>query len=175
MHIYGAYVNQKVNQLHNEKENFLIQGFAKDVNEVMQDARVCLAPIRFGAGLKGKLIDAMKNGTPCVTTSIGAEGLFGDFWGNGFVEDNPQDFVDKAVTLYKEERIWEEKQNNGFRLLNERFNNDEHQSNFIKRLNHVMASLEAHRLQNFTGQMLLHHHLQSTKYLSRWIEEKNKN
>ncbi|MDB9960565.1 glycosyltransferase family 4 protein [Oceanihabitans sp.] len=175
MHIYGAYASQKVNQLHNEKEKFLIQGFAKDVNLVMQDARVCLAPIRFGAGLKGKLFDAMKNGTPCVTTSIGAEGVFGPFDINGFVEDNAQDFADKAVTLYNEEQIWKEKQSNGFQVINERFNKIEHQSGFIKRLNKVLTNIEAHRLQNFTGQMLWHQNMQSTKYMSKWIEEKNKN
>ena len=172
MHIYGAYASQKVNQLHNEKEKFLIQGFAKDVNLVMQDARVCLAPIRFGAGLKGKLFDAMQNGTPCVTTSIGAEGVFGPFDINGFVEDNAQDFADKAVTLYNEEQIWKEKQSNGFQVINERFNKIEHQSGFIKRLNKVLTNIEAHRLQNFTGQMLWHQNMQSTKYMSKWIEEK---
>uniref|UniRef100_UPI0040476372 hypothetical protein n=1 Tax=Mariniflexile sp. TaxID=1979402 RepID=UPI0040476372 len=62
MHVYGAYANQKVNQLHNQKEGFLIKGFAEDVNEVMQKAKICLATVRFGAGLKGKLADAMQNG-----------------------------------------------------------------------------------------------------------------
>ena len=78
VHIYGSYVNQKIDQLHDEKEGFLIKGFIENVNEVMCKARVCLVPLQFGAGLKGKMIDAMTNGTPCVTTSIGAEGLFGD-------------------------------------------------------------------------------------------------
>ena len=175
MHVYGAYASQKVNQLHNEKENFFIKGFTEDVNDVMQKARVCLAPIRFGAGLKGKLIDAMQNGTPCVTTPIGSEGLFGSFEANGFVEDNPKDFADKAVQLFEEESAWKEKQKIGFQIINERFSKEIHQSNFLKRLNHVKNNLESHRLQNFTGQMLFHHQLQSTKYLSRWIEEKNKN
>jgi len=174
MHIYGAYASQKVNQLHNEKEKFLIQGFAEDVNVVMQNARVCLAPIRFGAGLKGKLFDAMQNGTPCVTTSIGAEGVFGTFDSNGFIEDNAQDFADQAVTLYNEKHIWNEKQSNGFQLINKRFNKIQHQLGFIKRLNEVLTNLKAHRLQNFTGQMLWHQNMQSTKYLSKWIEEKNK-
>ncbi|HEX9600102.1 MAG TPA: glycosyltransferase family 4 protein, partial [Mariniflexile sp.] len=93
LHIYGAYASQKVNQLHNEKDHFLIKGFADDVNKMMQNVKVCLAPIRFGAGLKGKLMDAMQNGTPCVTTTVGAEGMFGDFEPNGFVEDEPEAFV----------------------------------------------------------------------------------
>jgi len=174
MHIYGAYANQKVNQLHNEAENFLIRGFAEDVNLVMQNARVCLAPIRFGAGLKGKLIDAMLNGTPSVTTTVGVEGLVGSSESNGFVEDYPQDFANKAVTLYYDIILWKEKQNNGFRLLNERFNKNNLQTNFINSIYKITDNLEAHRQQNFIGQMLSQHHLQSTKYMSKWIEEKNR-
>ncbi len=68
MHVFGAYSSQKVNQLHNEKDGFLIKGFANNVNHVMQKAKGCLAPLQFGAGLKGKIFDAMINGTPCITS-----------------------------------------------------------------------------------------------------------
>ena len=47
----------------------------------MQQARVCLAPLRFGAGIKGKLAEAMFCGTPNVTTNIGIEGMaMGSDW-----------------------------------------------------------------------------------------------
>ena len=75
LHIYGAYLPRNVLQLHKPSEGFNVRGRATSVNKVMGRARVNLAPLRFGAGLKGKLIDAMYNGTPSVTTSIGAEGL----------------------------------------------------------------------------------------------------
>ncbi len=175
LHIYGAYVSQKVNQLHNEKQGFLVKGFAQNVNAVMKNAKVCLAPIRFGAGLKGKLIDAMKNGTPCITTAVGAEGMFGKFEANGFVEDAPDLFVNKAISLFNEEILWEVKQSNGFKIINERFNKNKHQDNFSKQINHTLNSLQSHRFGNFTGQMLQHHTLQSTKFMSKWIAEKNKN
>ncbi len=175
LHIYGAYVSQKVNQLHNKKEGFLIKGFADDVNEVMQQARVCLAPIRFGAGLKGKLVDAMLNGTPCVTTTIGAEGMFGDCNANGFIEDTPESFVIKAVQLYQNETLWNEKQQNGFLVINERFNNNHFQQKLATIIEETTQQLNKKRLHNFTGQMLMHHTLQSTKFMSKWIEAKNTN
>jgi glycosyltransferase involved in cell wall biosynthesis len=68
LNIYGAYPSQ-VLQLNNVK--VLIRGRAADANEVVQQARVVLAPLRFGAGIKGKLVEAMLCGTPSVTTSIG--------------------------------------------------------------------------------------------------------
>ncbi len=174
LHVYGAYASQKVNQLHNDKEGFLIKGFAEDVNVVMQNARVCLAPIRFGAGLKGKLVDAMKNGTPCVTTSIGAEGMFGHIEPNGFIEDNPKLFSNKAIALFQNETIWKAKAANGFDLINQRFNKIKQQQKLIGFVKATTQQLKQHRLNNFTGQMLHHHMLQSTKFMSKWIEEKNK-
>ncbi|AUS04157.1 glycosyltransferase family 4 protein [Pseudotamlana carrageenivorans] len=173
LHIYGAYASQKVTQLHNEKQGFFIKGFAEDVHEVMQKAKVCLAPLRFGAGLKGKLIDAMQNGTPCVMSSIAAEGMFGDFEYNGFIADEVQAFVDKAVQLYENETLWTEKQRHGFPVINERFNKQQHVNQFFEVLENTLIHLHDKRLHNFTGQMLQHHTMQSTKFMSKWIEAKN--
>ena len=175
LHIYGAYASQKVNQLHNEKEGFLINGFAEDVNVVMQQAKVCLAPIRFGAGLKGKLVDAMQNGTPCMMTSLAAEGMFENLQPNGFIEDNPQEFANKAVQLYQKEILWNEKQQNGFQIINKRFNKVEFQQKLALILEEITEQLHNKRLNNFTGQLLQHHTLQSTKFMSKWIEEKQSN
>ncbi len=174
MHVYGAYASQKVNQIHDEKEGFLIKGFAPNVNEVMHQSKVCLAPIRFGAGLKGKLVDAMQNGTPCVTTTIGAEGLFGALKPNGFIADDAQEFADKAVELFTNEIVWKEKQHSGFKIINQRFEKDRFASLFMNKVNAIQDTFKQHRMQNFTGIILQHHSLQSTKFMSKWIEEKNK-
>jgi hypothetical protein len=174
IYVYGAYASQKVNQLHNEKQGFLVKGFAKNVNTVMQRARVCLAPIRFGAGLKGKLIDAMNNGTPCLLTNIAAEGMYGNLAPNGFIEDNPEVFANKAVKLFLDETEWNTKQNNGFKIINQRFNKNMHRDKCLGAIKTTIKHIGNHRLNNFTGQMLQHHYLQSTKFMSKWIEEKNK-
>ena len=174
LHIYGAYSSQKVEQLHNEEEGFLIKGFAEDVNQVMQNAKVCLAPIRFGAGLKGKLVDAMQNGTPCMMTTIASEGMFGNLESSGFIADTPGDFANKVIELYLNEILWKEKQYNGFQIINSRFNKIQFQKAFIEKVEQATQQLHNKRLSNFTGQMLQHHILQSTKYMSKWIEEKNK-
>ncbi len=174
LHIYGAYASQKVNQLHNEKDGFLIKGFAENVNTVMQQSKLCLAPLRFGAGLKGKLMDAMQNGTPCVMTSLASEGMFGNLDVNGFVEDHPLEFAKKAVQLYQHETLWNEKQQNGFETINKRFNKNEFQQKLALIINETKRNLNTIRLNNFTGQMLQHHTMQSTKFMGKWIEEKNK-
>src|SRR5690606_11437082 len=56
VHIYGAYAPQQILQLNNKKEGFIIKGWAENAESVMKTYRLQLAPLRFGAGLKGKLL-----------------------------------------------------------------------------------------------------------------------
>jgi hypothetical protein len=173
LHIYGAYKSQKVIQLNNTKDRFLIKGFAEDVNVVMQNAKICMAALRFGAGLKGKLTDAMQNGTPCAMSNIAAEGMFNNLEPNGYVEDNPEIFAKKAITLYTNSKIWKTAQHNGFKVLNQRFNKVNFETNFTLKIIDLVENLKTHRQANFMGQLLMHHSIQSTKYMSKWIEVKN--
>jgi len=173
LHIYGAYASQKVFQLHNEKDGFLIKGFTKDVNLVMQQAKVCLAPLRFGAGLKGKLVDAIMNGTPSIMSTVAAEGMFGTMQPGGFISDTPEEFAQNAVTLYQNNSIWSEKHHLGFNVINMRFNGEILYKKLEEAIEKAFQQLNNIRLNNFTGQMLWHHTLLSTKYMSKWIEEKN--
>jgi glycosyltransferase involved in cell wall biosynthesis len=174
LEIYGAYPSQKVFQLHNEKDGLLIKGRAESAQEVISKARVVLAPLRFGAGIKGKLLEAMEYGTPSVTTLIGAESMFGELDWNGSITDDPHQFADAAVQLYLDEIFWKQSQQNGFSIINQRFLKELFEDKFETRLSLLLLNLEQHRRNNFIGQMLMHHTLQSTKYLSRWIEEKNR-
>ena len=174
LNIYGAYPSQKVLQLHNPKENFNIIGRAGNAKETIAKHRVLIAPIQFGAGVKGKFIDAMHVGTPSVTTSIGAEAMKGNLEWNGYVEDDLELFVSKAVELYQDKNKWSIAQQNGAQIINKRYSKNKFQDEFIAQTDLIYKDLKAHRQQNFFGQLLNHHTAQSTKYLSLWIEEKNK-
>nr|WP_315172386.1 glycosyltransferase [uncultured Flavobacterium sp.] len=172
--IYGAYPSQKVLQLHQPKTNFFIMGRAEDAQEVVQQSKVVLAPLCFGAGIKGKLLEAMQTGTPSVTTTIGAESMQGDLPWNGYVSDAVEDFVDAAVQLYTDKSIWLTSQRYGFSILNKRYQKDLFEGVFVERLHHLLSAIEEHRRNNFYGALLQHHTLASTKYMSKWIEAKNK-
>jgi Glycosyl transferases group 1 len=174
LEIYGAYASQKVLQLHAPKDGFLIMGRAKNANEVVSNARVVLAPLRFGAGIKGKLLEAMQCQTPSVTTTIGAESMQGNLPWNGFVTDNPQTFAGHAVQLYQDKTLWQEAQQNGIAIINHRYLKVLFENDFKEKIDFLQTHLQQHRTTNFMGSLLQHHTLQSTKYMSRWIEEKNK-
>ena len=174
LHVFGSYANDYAKQLQNENDNFFIQGFTPDVDMIMKNAKICISPLRFGAGLKGKFFDAMKNGTPFITTSIGAEGILDPKQIYNFVTDDASIMIDHIVQLYTSEELWSLQQSLGFSILSEKFNKSIHLDKFAYRLNQIIESRHEHRLSNFTGLMLQHHMMQSTMYMSRWIEEKNK-
>ncbi|NVK52455.1 MAG: glycosyltransferase family 4 protein [Flavobacteriaceae bacterium] len=175
IHIYGAYPTQQILELHNEKEGFVLKGFVKEIQEVVLNAKVVLAPLRFGAGIKGKLTEAMLCGTPSVTTTIGAEGMHNDLPWNGFIEDDFERFAEKAVQLFTNKDLWNASQQNGVEIINAIYDKEKLSIPFIRKIEKTQENLESHRQQNFLGSMLHHQSLQATKYLSKWIEAKNKN
>ncbi len=177
LHIYGSYPPPKATSLNNPKTGFLIKGWADDAYEVIENSKVCLAPIRFGAGIKGKLLDAMIMQTPSITSSVGSEGMYdseNETW-PGFISDEVEEFAKKAVELYNDKKLWNEAKINSSILLKSKYDADILSKQLIEKIDEVYENIEEHRLENFTGSMLKHHTMASTKYMSQWIEEKNKN
>ena len=173
MHVYGAYTSPKVEQLHSEEQGFLIKGRAKSSKEVISRARLLLAPIRFGAGLKGKLVEAMQYGTPSITSEVGAEGFKYENQWNGAIANSPIEFANHAIQHYRDEELWEKKQEIGFSIFNSLFDVKEHSVRLESKLVETHSKLKSHRNKNFIGSMLLHHTMNSYKYMSKWIEAKN--
>lgn len=175
MQVYGAYVSSKVQQLHNEKQGFYINGRAEDALEAIQNARVLLAPLRFGAGIKGKLLEAMAVGTPSITTTIGMEGIGEEKCWNGFVTNDMGIFVASAISLYQDEKLWGEKQEIGYQIVKENFQKVSFEKPFQDAIQQLLQNYKKRRNINFIGSLLQQQQFNSTKYLSKWIEEKNKN
>ena len=174
LHIYGSYPPPKATALNNPKTGFLIKGWADNAFDVMQSARVCLAPLRFGAGIKGKLLEAMIMQTPSVTTNIGAEGMHNDLPWPGKIANTADDFANAAVEMYTNQSDFEQAQQDGNTLLNTLYDKAQLSTVLIKKIDSISCDLSAHREKNFTGQMLKHHTMRSTQYMSQWIAEKNK-
>ena len=120
--------------------------------------------------------------TPNVTTAIGSEGMHGEQPWPGTVitevaqindADPAQQFADAAVALYQDPMRWQQAQLQGLALLQQRYDGVPLGAQLISRINEVASGLDAHRLANFTGSMLRHHTMMSTKYMSQWIAAKN--
>jgi O-antigen biosynthesis protein len=116
----------------------------------------------------------MLTGTPSVTTTIGAEAMKGDLSWNGIIEDDLTTFAEQAAQLCQHETEWHTAQQHGVQIINERYAVAVFADPFMQRVNELFSGLTKHRQNNFLGQILNHHTAQSTKYMSLWIEEKNK-
>ncbi|WP_119396254.1 glycosyltransferase [Salinibius halmophilus] len=173
LHIYGSYPPPKATALHNPKKGFHIKGWANDAFEVLSKARVCLAPLRFGAGIKGKFVDALQVGTPSVTTSIGSEGMFAPWPGQ--VANDVDALVEAAVQLYQDPEQWQTAHEHAKQLAARYYQAVAYQAELAARLDQLLSELETHRANNFIGAMLQHQTLKSTQYMSQWIEQKQLN
>ncbi len=173
MHIYGAYPSDKVWQLNQPKQGFRIMGRAEHAIDTLKKYRILLAPIPFGAGLKGKFIDALFAGIPSISSKVGAEAMFKDQQWPGYIADATEEIVDKAVSLYQDQHAWESAANRSQQILESLI--DPHWGkDFISELERIQRAPDSHRRKNMIGQILWSNQFLSSKYLSQWIEEKNR-
>lgn len=102
-------------------ESVCLTGYVPDIDDYWQGCRVLVAPIRFGAGVKGKIGEAISYGLPVVTTSIGAEsfGFTPDV--DVMIADEPASFAESVVRLYSHKELWEKLAENGRRHIEKYF------------------------------------------------------
>lgn len=176
LHIYGAYCPPSIQALHKPSTGFLVHGFVESLDKALLDKRVMLAPLRYGAGIKGKIIDAWMYGMPVVTTCIGSEGItqtsldniHEDTWG-GIVADNIDDFANGAIELYTNKDTWKGATETATAIISEQF--EESQFNVVSAaLKNAVRNRQARRSKDYVGSILWHQTTRSTEYFSRWIE-----
>lgn len=176
LHCYGSYGERYAGELTAPKEGFFFKGRADDALATMREYRVNLAPLRFGAGLKGKLFDGFQSGTPSVGTAIAYEGIVADVSRAvetlPQIQDVPEHFAAAAVKLYRDAAAWREVQQWGADVVEERFCRADWGPVLPKLLEDARATLAQDRARNFIGRMLQHHQHKSTEYMSRWLELK---
>ena len=155
LHVYGAYVTAKVQQLHDPDNGFLIKGWAKDKQKAFEQSKLCLVPVRFGAGQKGKLFEAMIHGTPAITSSTGAESMGPISDWDDRILDEPKAFAQKAIEIYGNKESWQQAQTAGFKIINENFNREFHENLLENRIASISDQLKSHRKKNFMGKKIL--------------------
>lgn len=174
LHLYGSYGEKYAGELNRPQHGIHFKGRAKDALRAMESYRLNLAPLRFGAGLKGKLFDGFQTGTPGIVTPMAVEGILGDLeWGH-LPTDDSEAFADAIVRSYHSEAEWSALQQAGQRIAVERFNSSDWQDRLPDWIDRSLDVLEQSRHQQFTGRMLRHHQHRSTEFMSRWIEAKQR-
>jgi GT2 family glycosyltransferase len=109
--IIGSHIPQDIQDLH-DGDLIYVRGFIKDLSAQFIMGTVFVAPIRYGAGLKGKIAMAMSHGLPVVTTTIGAEGIGLTHEENVLIADTAEDFAKEVLRLMHDEELWSKIANN---------------------------------------------------------------
>ena len=104
--IVGSKIPKKIKKLCSKSKNCEVLGYVMDLSKVLNDCRVMVAPLRYGAGVKGKVTECMSHSLPLVTTSIGAEGLDLDDKECLLIADTSYDFAEKTLLLYENRKLW---------------------------------------------------------------------
>ena len=101
-YIVGSHARKNVKELDGEK-GIVVKGFISDeeLEQLYATCKMTVVPLRYGAGVKGKVVDALYNGMPLVTTSVGAEGIPG-IEDAAVIEDEPERFAEQVVNFYQD-------------------------------------------------------------------------
>lgn len=180
-HLYGAYAPKEIMALDSPKDRIRVFGPAVESVPTLRDYRALLAPLRFGAGIKGKISDAWAAGIPVVTTPIGAEGMVEADAPAGFaglVARTETEFADAAAGAYLDSEGGETLRAAGRVALGALYDQSFNRRKFLDRIDELLESpdrLADHRRQNLIGRILGADFSGRTKYFSKWIEEKNRN
>lgn len=83
-----------------------IEGFVEDVAPLFESCLLSIAPLRYGAGVKGKVNQSMSYGLPCVATTIAAEGVEAVHEIDILIADDPVGFAQQIVRLHRDEALW---------------------------------------------------------------------
>ena len=89
-----------------DTNQFKIIGFVKDVAPYFLNSKIFVAPLRYGAGIKGKIGQSLEFGLPLVTTNIGAEGFDFGYNKEYVIGNTSQEIVDKIQLLLQNKEIW---------------------------------------------------------------------
>lgn len=101
--------------------NVIVHGFVKDLTPILQQARIFIAPLRYGAGVKGKIGQAIEYGIPVVSTTIGLEGMYLKNGESCVAADTAADFAANVLRLYGDKLVWTKIQKNARWVLETHF------------------------------------------------------
>jgi hypothetical protein len=194
LYIFGVNIDKDIKSL--ENEHIKVKGEMKNISQLSK-YRVLLAPIVYGAGIKGKITDSWDNMVPVVTSYYGCESLFinkfqpggeettyNDFVNiyidfiksnennfGGFISNSSADFAKKAFMLYTDKTIWLDKISIGLNTLK---NNMTFDKQFRYFNDSILDSAQSFNLTNYIQYVVRNESNSANKFKSKYIEIKNK-
>jgi len=119
--IVGSNPSQELKDL--QSATIHVTGYVEDVSPYFENARVFVCPLRYGAGVKGKLGQSFSYGLPVVTTTVGAEGMGLSHGVNALIADKAEDFANNVIDLYTNSNTWQNISKKSREVIEEHFSN----------------------------------------------------
>ncbi|MFA5161952.1 MAG: glycosyltransferase [Elusimicrobiales bacterium] len=132
-HIIGSKMPDVIKQL--AADDIIIEGFMKDLAPAFARHRLSIAPIRFGAGVKCKILSSLCYGLPAVGTSAACEGMCLQNGADVLIADAPEEFAAAIEQLYANRDLWERISRNGLELMRKRYSMEAARQTFREILN----------------------------------------
>lgn len=103
--VYGSNPPKELEKM--ASDDIFIKGYVESVGEVYDTCRVFVAPLLFGAGVKGKVVDALAHGVPQVLSPVAAEGTGVRDGLEVYIAQKPEEWAEKIIKLYNDQKLWE--------------------------------------------------------------------
>ncbi|MDP8217113.1 MAG: glycosyltransferase, partial [Candidatus Theseobacter exili] len=137
--VVGSNAPKEVRSL--QCDNIIIKGHVPNLDSIFHHCRLSIAPLRYGAGIKGKVITSLSYGVPCVSTSIGIEGTGLVHDKHLLVADNPTDMAEAITSIYNNKKQWENLSTNGLAFAKENFSRNTVKKKLIKLFDNLELNL----------------------------------
>ncbi len=119
LHLIGSKVTKELRAL--AGEGVEVVGFVADLMPYLKGCRLSVAPLRYGAGVKGKVTQSLAYGLPTVVTTIAAEGIGLEHGVSAMIADDPESFAQAVVQVYRDQRLWQRLSKHGQQAFEARF------------------------------------------------------
>ena len=121
-HIAGSRMPEVIQALASDR--VIIHGFLPSLDDLLDGCKLSVAPLRYGAGVKGKVNQSMAHGQPVVATTIAAEGMYLHHEVDVLIADTATDFAREVVRLYTDEQLWTQLADAGLANITKHFSFD---------------------------------------------------
>ena len=171
--VVGGYWNSHHIAKYKNIPGLRFTGQVDELGDFLSNRRINLLPLRYGAGIKGKLADGLRSGCITVSTSQGVEGLKNESRFPGAIQEDTSLFARRAIELHQDKESWTRYQAEIPSFFNGNYSREEGHQGFQSAMEKAMESLEENRATNLLQQLITHQSLRSSEYLSRYIALKN--
>ena len=140
-HIYGSNIPKDlITKIQNLDKKIKVKGFAADLKEILNNYKINIVPLRYGAGIKGKIGISLISGLPSIASSIAVEDMDCKNFRDIIICDKKEEYIRNIVQLYSNKDLWQKIRNNAVKKFTEKFGFRENQDRVFKYLKHIKFS-----------------------------------